>query len=45
MVHGGWIMLPFSEIQDKGGGAYLLGKVTNLVLDRPVRSASQLEMY
>lgn len=45
MVHGRWIMVPFTEIQDKGGGACLLGKVTNLVLDRLVRSASQLEMY
>lgn len=44
MVYGGWIMVPFTEIQDKGGGAHLPGKVTNLVLDRPVRSASQLEM-
>lgn len=44
MVHGGWIMVPFTEIQDTGGGAHLLGKVTNLMLDRPVRRASQLEM-
>lgn len=22
MVHGGWIMVPFAEIQDTGGGAH-----------------------
>ena len=42
-THTRWLTVPVTEIQNKGRGAYLLGRVTDLVLDSLTRNAFQMQ--